>query len=93
MDNTEYYLHQRFRDFSMEGGRIFVNMIKLLKNLKIKAKASTDTGFLKMMQAILILQGAKIRVTNEKEKNEFEFKRNYIDDKPENLEVVQVIHI
>ena len=74
----------------MDGGLIFLNVIKLLKNLKIKAKLSTDTGFLKMMQAILILQGAKIRVINQQEKLEYDFVRNKADDVPEHLEVIQV---
>ena len=90
MQNEEtYILHPDFEKFSNGGGLIFQNIIKLFKNQNIVARTSTDTGFLKMFQAILILQGAKIRVRDELEIEKFTFTKGYLDDKPDNLEVIQ----
>ena len=58
--------------------------------MQLTARTSTDTGFLKMFQAILILQGAKLTVRNVVEEGQFNFAKDPATDIPENLPIIQV---
>ena len=60
-----------------------------LQNFHTKEKILRDTAFIKMMQAILICQGAKYFGRTEEPR--YIFKINYTDNKPQKLEIVQVI--
>ena len=81
-------MHQDFNKlYANEGSGIFRNILKNIQNLRSGSNIQTDIGFLKMMQAILILQGAKFL---EEDEDKFIFKTNYEDDKPQKLEIVQV---
>ena len=90
--NSNLECHPKFGEYSLQGGKLVINIIEQLKNLKIKAHVRTDTGFIKIMQAILILQGATLDGCAEQiEEEKYIFKVDDQDDKPEKLAIVQVI--
>ena len=56
----------------------------------MKARTSTNVGFLIMFQSILILQGAKVQVKFGEMESRYRFEVDYADEKPLGLERLQV---
>ena len=68
----------------------FENIFKLLTDTR-HGISETRIGYLKLFQAILVQQGSKISLKKKiLQKGDFEFIKDFVSQKPENLENMQV---
>ncbi len=81
-------LDPQFAEITQRGGILLKNIISILKDPSVTATKDTDTGFLQLFQAILILQGATLRVKADLSELSYRFNRRWIDDIPERLKIV-----
>jgi len=79
-----------FTKYTQNEQLLFKRIFAILSNLSVHAKTSTDIGFMRLFQSLLILQGATMKVKSSLvSKKKILFQLDDQGEKPLNLEKVQ----